>query len=93
MLAGKERLVAALAAAFSVGAPVHAAEQILPEVKVQPAPLPASPYGPDQGYKAERSTAGTKTDTPIHETPQAISIVTRERIEDQGAQSLQDALN
>jgi iron complex outermembrane receptor protein len=66
---------------------------MLPEVKVQPAPLPKSPYGPDEGYKAERSTTATKTDTPLHETPQSVSTVTRERIEDQGAQSLQDALN
>jgi iron complex outermembrane receptor protein len=93
MLVGRKTLAAAVAAAFGVCSVAQASEQVLPEVKVQPAPLPKSPYGPDEGYKAERSTAGTKTDTPIHETPQAISIVTRERIEDQGAQSLQDALN
>jgi iron complex outermembrane receptor protein len=67
-------------------------EQVLPEVRVR-GEAAASPVGPDYGYRATRSTAGTKTDTPLIETPQAISIVTRERIEEQGATSLQDALN
>jgi iron complex outermembrane receptor protein len=53
----------------------------------------SSPVGPDRGYTAKRSAAGTKTDTPLVETPQAIGIVTRERIVDQGATGLQDALN
>jgi iron complex outermembrane receptor protein len=51
-----------------------------------------SPYGPGQGYTATRSTAGTKTDTPISEIPQSISVVTSEAIRDQGAQSVQEAL-
>lgn len=49
--------------------------------------------GPVGGYAAQRSATSTKTDAPLIETPAAISIVTRERIEDQGATSLQDALN
>jgi iron complex outermembrane receptor protein len=51
-----------------------------------------SPYGPGQGYTATRSTAGTKTDTPISEIPQSISVVTSEAIRDQGAQSVQETL-
>jgi iron complex outermembrane receptor protein len=49
--------------------------------------------GPDEGYDAKRSASATKTDTPLIETPQSITVVTRERIEDQGAANLQDALN
>jgi len=49
--------------------------------------------GPVHAYAATRSATSTKTDAPLIETPAAISIVTRERIEDQGATSLQDALN
>ena len=79
----------------AMGAPATAqqADATLPEVKVRAGAAPASPVGPDYGYQAPRSVSATKTDTPLAETPQAVSIVTRERIEDQGATSLQDALN
>ncbi|MGH8636588.1 MAG: TonB-dependent siderophore receptor, partial [Burkholderiales bacterium] len=95
MAIGKSRAAAAAAClAFTTGAAGQIKpEQRLPEVTVRPAPLPQSPYGPDEGYQAARSTTATKTDTPLLETPQAVTIVTRERIEDQGAQNLQDALN
>lgn len=49
--------------------------------------------GPVQGYKATRSASATRTDTSIHETPQSISVVTREAVEDLGATRLQDALD
>jgi iron complex outermembrane receptor protein len=42
-----------------------------------------SPRGAIQGYVAGRSMAGTKTNTPIMETPQSISVVGREQIRDQ----------
>src|SRR5262245_21335391 len=50
-----------------------------------PPPSPAEPgssgpaetaYGPVQGYIATQSATGTKTDTPLHQTPQSISVVT-----------------
>ncbi|MCB5176700.1 TonB-dependent siderophore receptor [Microvirga lenta] len=47
--------------------------------------------GPVQGYVATRSASGSKTDTPIIETPQAVSVVGREQIEEQGAQSVVEA--
>ncbi|WP_129140747.1 TonB-dependent siderophore receptor [Modicisalibacter coralii] len=50
------------------------------------------PRGPDKGYKAERSLTATKTDTPLAETPRSVSVVTRQQIEDQGAQTLGDIL-
>lgn len=49
--------------------------------------------GPVQGYKATRSASATRTDTSIHETPQSISVVTREAVEDLGATRLQEALD
>jgi iron complex outermembrane receptor protein len=52
-----------------------------------------SPQGPVDGYIATRSISATKTDTPLIETPQSVTVVTQEQIEDTGAQSLQDALN
>lgn len=44
------------------------------------------------GYVATRSSTGSKTDTPLIENPQSISVVTREQIEDQGAQTVSEAL-
>lgn len=44
------------------------------------------------GYVASDGSAATKTDTPITETPQSISIVTRQQIDDQQPQSLNEAL-
>jgi iron complex outermembrane recepter protein len=42
-----------------------------------------SPRGPIQGYVAGRSSTGTKTNTPINQTPQAISVIGAEQIRDQ----------
>jgi iron complex outermembrane receptor protein len=50
------------------------------------------PRGPINGYVAERSLTGTKTDTPLMETPQAISVIGREEIRDQKPNSLAEAL-
>ena len=49
--------------------------------------------GPVNGYVATRTATSTKTDTPIIETPQTISVVSREQIRDQGGQTLGDVLN
>lgn len=48
--------------------------------------------GASDGYRADTAVTATKTDTPIGETPQAITVVTRERMTDQGALNVQDAL-
>ncbi|EIZ86841.1 TonB-dependent siderophore receptor [Methylobacterium sp. GXF4] len=45
------------------------------------------------GYTARVTTAGTKTNTPIIETPQSISVVTREQLNDRNVQTLSDAIN
>lgn len=47
---------------------------------------------PVVGYVAKRSAAGTKTDTPLNEIPQSISVVTADRIKDQQAQTLSETL-
>ncbi|HEV7306067.1 TonB-dependent siderophore receptor [Ensifer sp.] len=48
--------------------------------------------GPVDGYVAKQSRAGTKTDTPIAKTPQSISVVPREQMEDQAVRSVAEAL-
>ncbi|GBU19201.1 MULTISPECIES: TonB-dependent siderophore receptor [Methylobacterium] len=50
------------------------------------------PQGPVPGYVASRSSVGTKTDTPILETAQSISVVGRKQIEDQNALTINQAL-
>ena len=46
----------------------------------------------DDGYVAKRASAGTKTDTPIIETPYSVSVVTREQIEAQQPKTVSQAL-
>ncbi|MDQ3773505.1 MAG: TonB-dependent siderophore receptor [Pseudomonadota bacterium] len=44
------------------------------------------------GYVATQSTTATKTDSPLIETPQSISVITSDRLEAQDADSLSEAL-
>jgi len=51
-----------------------------------------SAYGPVDGYVATRSATATKTDTPLIETPQSISVITADQIRDQDATTLAAAM-
>lgn len=51
-----------------------------------------SAYGPVDGIAAEASASGTKTDTPIIETPQSVYVVPAAQLEKTGATNLPDAL-
>jgi len=51
-----------------------------------------SAWGPVDGYVATRSASGTKTDTPLIETPAAISVVTRDQVQAQAAQNISQAV-
>lgn len=81
-----------LSAATLIAAPVAAQSPAadpglqLPEVSVS-AGLPRA-HAPVRGFVAETAATATKTDTPILETPQSISVVTRDQIEAQAAQTL-----
>jgi iron complex outermembrane receptor protein len=52
---------------------------------------PNSGTGPVDGYLAEQTTTGTKTDTPLREVPQSVSVVGKQQMRDQGVQNLQEA--
>lgn len=56
------------------------------------APARESATGPVQGYLATQSGTGTKTDTPLSQTAQSISVVSAERVRDQGVSSIQETL-
>lgn len=47
-----------------------------------------SAFGAVEGYVATRSASGSKTDTPLLETPQSISVIGAQQIADQAAQSV-----
>lgn len=50
-------------------------------------------WGPVNGFVATRSASGSKTDTPLIETPQSVSIVTRDQIRDTRAQTVAETLS
>lgn len=56
----------------------------LPAVRVSAGRPEELPGGPGTGYVAHRSEAAMKTDTPVLVTPQSVSVVTREQMDDQG---------
>lgn len=64
----------------------------LPEVRVDANAETETATTPVIGYRAKNAVTATKTDTPLAETPQAVTVVTRDQIVDQGATNLQDAL-
>jgi iron complex outermembrane receptor protein len=49
--------------------------------------------GPVQGYRAKRSSSATRTDTPISEIPQAISVVPAQVLDDLGSSRIDRALD
>lgn len=51
-----------------------------------------SARGPVKGIVAKQSTSASKTSTPLKETPQAVSVVTRDQMKAQGVDSVADAL-
>jgi catecholate siderophore receptor len=44
------------------------------------------------GYAVPRTTTATKTDTPLRDTPQSVSIVSRQLVADQSMQSMADVV-
>jgi iron complex outermembrane receptor protein len=51
-----------------------------------------SAFGHVDGYVATQGSSGTKTDTPLLETPAAISVITQDQIQAQAAQSISQAV-
>lgn len=61
-----------------------ASDAVLPEVKITGAA--------EQKYSVKRSATGTKTETLLRDTPQAITVVTKELMRDQAMQSMADVI-
>ena len=52
-----------------------------------------SPIGPDDGYVAKNTTTGSKTDTPLNEIQQSVTVVTRKQMDDRQPAQLEDTLS
>ncbi|PWR21664.1 TonB-dependent siderophore receptor [Zavarzinia compransoris] len=71
------------------GGPAAAApagSELLPVVTVEGAGRPVD------GYIASRTTTATRTDTPLIDVPQSVTVVSQELIRDQAMQSMEDAV-
>lgn len=64
-------------------------EQALPLVQVEGE---ATANSPVDGYAAKRTATATKTDTPLRDVPQAVTVVTQEAIKDQGMRGMADVV-
>ena len=81
----------------STSSPTVAAAQPAPPAQEPTGPGNANAsdktaYGPVKDYSAKNTATGTKTDTPLKEIPQSISVVGAEQIRDQAAHNIQEAL-
>jgi iron complex outermembrane receptor protein len=85
-VAFKGKLLAGVAFAVLAGAvPVSAQDTtVLNPVVVEGAEGAASGTGPVGGYVAKATTTGSKTDTPLNEVPQSVSVVGVEEFNDRG---------
>ncbi|MDS1140230.1 TonB-dependent siderophore receptor [Pusillimonas sp. SM2304] len=73
--------------------PATGRTQTLETITVTAQPEAQTATSPVTGYIAKRAATASKSDTPLIETPQSVTVVTRDEMIDQGAQNLQDALN
>jgi len=64
----------------------------LPETAINATSSYESAWGSSSGYVATRTAAGTKTDTPIVETPRSMTVITRQQLDDRQVLNLNDAL-
>ncbi|WP_454689948.1 TonB-dependent siderophore receptor [Achromobacter aloeverae] len=72
-------------------APPQGAATTLPAVEVRGTAV-ENPWGPVDGYVATRSATASKTDASLLETPQSVSVITKEQVRDQGAKTIGAAL-
>jgi iron complex outermembrane receptor protein len=89
----------ALAAAIAIAFPLTSLAQQatdgaarLPAVQVEGAATPALTEPVERSYAATRSRTATKSNMSLLETPQAVNVVTRTELEQQGSQSVAQAL-
>ncbi|MDR2128311.1 MAG: TonB-dependent siderophore receptor [Burkholderiaceae bacterium] len=85
-------VLSATVGAHAQQAPNEDNAQTLPSVSVHGRRVVDAESDGIPSYKADASTVGTKTATPMKEIPQSISVITQERIRDQNLRTNQDVL-
>ncbi|PIF77716.1 iron complex outermembrane receptor protein [Variovorax sp. 54] len=93
LLAGSGLIATSDGPAVVVRAAPAVSGATLPAVLVEADAQRETAAGPVQGYVAKRSATATKTDTPILETPQSLTVITADRMAAMGATTLKDALS
>ena len=68
------------------------ADQELPVVPVEADAVSDPSVDPVKGYQARRTMTATKTDTPLKDVPQSITVVTKDAIKDQNMRSMGDVV-
>ncbi len=70
-----------------------------PQRAVSAAPSPSPPVvaentnpGGDVGYHALSTSSATKTNTPLRDIPQSVTVITKQQVEDIGAQKIEDVI-
>ena len=56
------------------------------------APLVTTNAGGDIGYHANSTSTATKTNTPLRDIPQAVTVITKQQVQDIGAQRIEDVV-
>ncbi len=82
-----------LAVALSLGCAAIPAANADDAAATEPTPLPRVTVTAEhisEGYRVDRTRTATKTDTPLLDVPQSVSVVTRDVIRDQSMQSMAD---
>ena len=79
------------ATASATGAAADGVQTMAP-VTVSAQAEEENPWGKVSGYVARRGSTATKTDASLLEVPQSVSVITRDRMDDQGVRTLNDAI-
>ena len=66
--------------AVPAGVMAQSATATLSEVRVDANAEKESATAPVVGYRARNAATATKTDTPLSETPQSVTVVTRDQL-------------
>ena len=68
------------------------ARAIAPASPVAATPVVTTNAGGDIGYHPSSTSTATKTNTPLRNIPQAITVITKQQVQDIGAQRIEDAV-
>ncbi|MBE9606764.1 TonB-dependent siderophore receptor [Acetobacteraceae bacterium H6797] len=83
-------LAASLQVAAQTATPEAGTAAVLPEIGIEGTAWRS--WDHVDGYVAPQTTTGSKVDVPLIEAPQSVGVVTRDQMDDQGAQSVASAL-